>query len=197
MFPRFIKVRSDLLCHLLMHHIESLHLLESPIHFLSKCLSIFSLSFSSCLSDFVFTQPNLIISYVNICFSEREEMIKGEYAAVGGNSPKDRRRKKMLKRIHEYEKFVDNCQRYKEYERQKKNQGKDRRHTLTVLGNRVTLEKLQKRSKSLTSFDKERATWNDRYSVPLLPDFDYKISLDERILLWQSMDADGSFFENV
>ena len=122
-------------------------------------------------------------------------MIKGEYAAVGGNSPKNRRGKKMLMRIHEYEKFVDNCQRYKEYERQKKNQGKDRRHTLTVLGNRVTLEKLQKRSKSLTSFDKERATWNDRYSVPLLPDFDYKISLDERILLWQSMDADGSFFE--
>ena len=120
-------------------------------------------------------------------------MIKGEYAAVGGNSPKDRRRKKMLKRIHEYEKFVDNCQRYKEYERQKKNQGKERRHTLTVLGNRVTLEKLQKRSKSLTSFDKEMATWNDRYSVPLLPDFDYNITLNERILLWQSIE--GSILE--
>ena len=122
-------------------------------------------------------------------------MIKGEYAAVGGNSPKDRRRKKMLKRIHEYEKFVDNCQRYKEYERDKKNEGNERRHTLAVMGIRLPTEKLPKRSKSLPSFEKERATWNDRYSVPLLPDFDYKISLDERILLWQSMDADGSFFE--
>ena len=56
-------------------------------------------------------------------FSEHEAMMKGEYAAaVGGKCPKDRRRRRMLKRIHEYEKFVDNCERYKEYEREKKEQ---------------------------------------------------------------------------
>ena len=120
--------------------------------------------------------------------------MKGEYAAAVGGSgktPKDRKRRRRLKRIHEYEKFVDNCQRYKDYEQDMKDQGDGRRHTLAVVGNCLEKETLPKRSKSLESFKKERATWNDRYSVPLLPDYDYKISLNERILLWQSQSMEG------
>ena len=101
----------------------------------------------------------------------------------------------MLKRIHEYEKFVDNCERYKEYEREKKEQENERRHTLAVLGNRLPKETLPRRSKSLPVFNKERETWTDRYSVPLLPDYDYKISLNDRILIWQSQSGEGSFFK--
>jgi hypothetical protein len=83
-------------------------------------------------------------------------MLKGEYAAaVAGKSPKDRRRKRMLKRIHEYENFIDNCERYKVYEREKKEQGNERRHTLAVLGNRLQKEYLPRRSKSLQAFNKE------------------------------------------
>jgi coenzyme F420-reducing hydrogenase alpha subunit len=123
-------------------------------------------------------------------------MMKGEYAsAVGGKSPKDKRRRRMLKRINEYEKFADNCERYKEYYTEKKEEGNERRHTLAVLGNRLTKETLPRRSKSLEAFNKERETWNDRYSVPLLPDYDYQISLDERILLWQSQSVEGFFFK--
>jgi hypothetical protein len=123
-------------------------------------------------------------------------MIKGEYAAaVGGKCPKGRRRQGMLKRIHEYEKFVDNCERYKEYEREKKEQGNERRYTLAVLGNRLPKETFPRRSKSLQAFNKERETWNERYSVPLLPDYDYKISLNERILLWQSQSLEGFFLK--
>ena len=88
-------------------------------------------------------------------------MMKGEYAAAsGGKCPKDRRRQRMLKRIHEYEKFVDNCERYKEFFREKKEEGNERRNTLAVLGNRLTKETLPRRSKSLEEFNKERESWN-------------------------------------
>ena len=81
-------------------------------------------------------------------------MMKGEYAAAsGGKCPKDRRRQRMLKRIHEYEKFVDNCERYKEYEREKKELGNERRHTLAVLGNRLPKSTLPKRSRILEAFN--------------------------------------------
>ena len=101
----------------------------------------------------------------------------------------------MLKRIHEYEKFVDNCERYKEYEREKQEQGNERRHTLAFLGNRLPKETLPRISKSLQAFNKERNTWNGRYSVPLLPDYHYQISLNERILLWQSQSGEGFFLK--
>ena len=67
--------------------------------------------------------------------------------------------------------------------------------TLAVLGNRLPKETLPMRSKSLPVFNKERETWTDRYSVPLLPDYDYKISLNDRILIWQSQSGEGFFFK--
>ena len=47
-------------------------------------------------------------------------MLKGEYAEVCGKDAKGVRRKKMLKRIHEYEKFLENCNRMKKIENEKK-----------------------------------------------------------------------------
>ena len=140
-----------------------------------------------------FIKYKIIVRYSR----EREEMIKGEYAAaVGGKATsKDRRKRRMLRRIHEYEKFVDNCQRYKQYERMKKEKVRERRHTLAVVGNWVQKEALPRRSRSMESFNKERETWTDRYSVPLLPDYDYKISLNERILLWQSQSVEEVFLK--
>ena len=47
-------------------------------------------------------------------------MIKGEYAEVCGKDSKDARRKKMLKRIHEYDKVLENCNRLKELKKKSK-----------------------------------------------------------------------------
>ena len=117
-------------------------------------------------------------------------MIKGEFAAVGGKTPKDRRKLRMLKRIHEYEKFVENCQRYKEFDRERKNKGKIRRHTLAVIGTTEIVETELRKWKSLDFVLKEKQTWNERYSVPLMLDYNYKLSLTEKILFWQSKSED-------
>ena len=52
-----------------------------------------------------------------LLFREQEAKIKGEYSDLKGKAPKDIRRLKMLKRIQQYERFVENCERYKEFEK--------------------------------------------------------------------------------
>ena len=52
-------------------------------------------------------------------FREQEALLKGEYAEVCGKDSKDVRRKKMLKRIHEYEKSLESCNRLKKIEEKK------------------------------------------------------------------------------
>ena len=55
--------------------------------------------------------------------SEQEAKIKGEYSDLKGKTPKDIRMLKAMKRIHQYEKFVENCERYKQFEQSKKATG--------------------------------------------------------------------------
>ena len=52
-------------------------------------------------------------------FREKEAMAKGEYTDNDGNIPLDIKKKRTLKRIHEWEKFEANCQMLKEKNDQK------------------------------------------------------------------------------
>ena len=51
---------------------------------------------------------------------EKEAMAKGEYSDNDGNMPLDIKKKRTLKRIHEWEKFEENCQMLKEKNVEKK-----------------------------------------------------------------------------
>ena len=123
-------------------------------------------------------------------FREQEAKIKGEYSDLKGKAPKDIKRFKMLKRIQQYERFVENCERYKEFEKSKRDKKLvDRRYSMVDPVNQRPVEKIVKRSKSLLPFPQDReykeAKQKDRYSLPELPECDQNFTLDEKILIWQ------------
>ena len=48
-------------------------------------------------------------------FRDNDAKIKGAYQSVSGNTPKDIRKRKRMRRIEEYTKFKANCQRLKKF----------------------------------------------------------------------------------
>ena len=48
-------------------------------------------------------------------FRDNDAKIKGAYQSVSGNTPKDIRKKKRMRRIEEYTKFKANCPRLKKF----------------------------------------------------------------------------------
>ena len=122
-----------------------------------------------------------------LLFREQEAKIKGEYSDLKGKAPKDIRRLKMMKRIQQYERFVENCERYKEFEKSKRDKELVVRRNSMLDGlNQRSIEKMMKRSKSFPH-DREykEAKQKDRYSLPELPECDQNFTLDEKILIWQ------------
>ena len=122
-----------------------------------------------------------------LLFREQEAKIKGEYSDLKGKAPKDIRRLKMMKRIQQYERFVENCERYKEFEKSKRDKELVVRRNSMVDGlNQRSIEKMMKRSKSFPH-DREykESKQKDRYSLPELPECDQNFTLDEKILIWQ------------
>ena len=124
-------------------------------------------------------------------FREQEAKIKGEYSDLKGKAPKDIKKLKMLKRIQQYERFVENCERYKEFEKSKRDKELVIRRNSMVDGmDQRPIEKIVKRSQSLLPFLHDReykeAKQKDRYSLPELPECDQNFTLDEKILIWQS-----------
>ena len=115
-------------------------------------------------------------------FREQEAKIKGEYSDLKGKAPKDIKRLNMLKRIQQYERFVENCERYREFEKSKRDK------ELVVRRNSI-VKKILKRSKCLLLFPHDRkykeVKQKDRYSLPELPECDQNFTLDEKILIWQ------------
>ena len=122
---------------------------------------------------------------------EQEAMIKGEYAEVCGKDPKDVKKRKLLKRIHEYEKFLANCNRMKETEKNNQEQlKKKRRHTMIEGMYTEPMFSVLIRSKSLSYLEviqtSEDTRKTDRFSLPPLPDYDSSLNLQDKIILWQS-----------
>ena len=118
-------------------------------------------------------------------------MIKGEYADVCGKDSKGQRRKKMLKRIHEYEKFLENCNRLKKIEKEKQEKLKKMRRNTMIEGMFLKpMFSVLIRSKSLSYLEiiqpSEEERKMERFSLPPLPDYDSTLNLEDKILLWQS-----------
>ena len=123
---------------------------------------------------------------------EQEAMIKGEYAEVCGSvkDSKDVKRKKMLKRIHEYEKFLENCNRLKRIEDEKKEKMRKLRRNTMIDGMLMKpMVSVMIRSKSLSYLEiiqpSEEERKLERFSLPPLPDYDTGLALEDKILLWQ------------
>ena len=116
-----------------------------------------------------------------------------EYAGGSGanKDSKDIRKKKMLKRIHEYEKFLANCNRLKAIDKEKREKlQKKRRHTILEGMHTEPMFSVLIRSKSLSYLEiiqtNEDTKKTDRFSLPPLPDYDSTLNLEDKILLWQS-----------
>ena len=110
-------------------------------------------------------------------FREQEAMIKGEYAEVcgAGKDSKGAKRKKMLRRIHEYEKFLENCNRLKKVEEEKQETLKKKRINTMIDGMFMKpMFSLLIRSKSLSYLEiiqpGEEEKKLERFSMPPLPD---------------------------
>ena len=121
-------------------------------------------------------------------FREQEAKIKGEYSDLKGKAPKDIKRLNMLKRIQQYERFVENCERYKEFEKSKRDEELVvRRNSMQDGLNKRPIEKIMKRSKSLVPFPHDReykeVKQKDSYSLPELPECDQNFTLAEKILI--------------
>ena len=123
-------------------------------------------------------------------------MIKGEWAEAVG--PKGTRKHRQMRRIEEYEKFMNNCRIVKErldVERARREKERVRRRNTVIEGMRTSPEySLLIRAKSLTYLDVVQ-TSNDhcspnktdqRFSMPPLVDCNSNLDLEDKILLWQS-----------
>ena len=93
-------------------------------------------------------------------------------------------------RIEQYERFVENCEMFKEMQKSKR--GKDivvRRNSMVEGASTCQVKKVTLRSKSLLHLSQaceyKEAKKKDRYSLPELPERDPNFTLDERVLLWQ------------
>ena len=102
----------------------------------------------------------------------------------------------MVKRIKQYEKFVENCERYKKFEKLK--QQKElmvRRNSMVDGMNQDPVQRVIKRSRSLSPFPQDKkykdAKKRDRYSLPEFLEADSLFTLDEKIICLQS--CGGSF----
>ena len=63
----------------------------------------------------------MLMVLTNIPFyREKEAMAKGEFVYEDGKIPSDVKKKEILKRIHEWERFEANCQMLKDLEKEKK-----------------------------------------------------------------------------
>ena len=103
---------------------------------------------------------------------------------------------KTLKRIQEYEKFEVNCQMIKELEKgQRASVSRDvlyRRNTIMVDEAKKTEERqaILRRAKSIANpknlSPEEELKPRESFSMPVLPDVDEHISLDDKIILWRT-----------
>ena len=116
-----------------------------------------------------------------------------EYAGVSGSKKDSKgvRKKKMLKRIHEYEKFLANCNRLKAIDMEKREKLKKKRRNTMIEGMHTEpMFSVLISSKSLSYLEiiqtNEDARKTDRFSLPPLPDYDSTLNLEDKILLWQS-----------
>ena len=120
--------------------------------------------------------------------------MNGEYTEEEGKMPPKIKKMKTLKRIQEYEKFEANCQMIKEMEKEQRSSVS--RHVMhrhnTIMADkyrrseekRVKLRRAHSHtdqaSKSLTTEER------DSFSMPVLPDVEEDISLDDKIQLWRN-----------
>ena len=103
---------------------------------------------------------------------------------------------KTLKRIQEYEKFEANCQMIKELEKDRRTNGSksvvDRRNTIMVdeAKNRKEKRANFRRAQSISNptylSPQEEPHHRESFSLPVLPDLDENISLDDKIILWRT-----------
>ena len=110
--------------------------------------------------------------------------------------PAKMKKMKTLKRIQEYEKFEVNCQMIKELEKGKRTSvSRDvlyRRNTIMVDEAKKTEERqaILRRAKSIAnpknSSPEQDIQPRESFSMPVLPDVDEHISLDDTIILWRT-----------
>ena len=102
---------------------------------------------------------------------ETESLLKGEYMDVEqdevGAKPQQRSKKRMLKRIEEYERFEANCQRLRQQRAMKKNK---------------KTEKEREREKRSYSLDTGRRE---------LSSLEVSLTLEEKMTLWRREDGGG------
>ena len=126
---------------------------------------------------------------------EKEAILKGEYTDEEGQMPAKIKKMKTLKRIEEYEKFEANCQMMKELEKEKRvSMSRDvmqRRNTIMVEGEKRTEERKVKlrRANSIPSplelSPEPEFEHRGSFSMPVLPDEEEHISLDDKIIQWR------------
>ena len=131
-----------------------------------------------------------------LCCREKEAILKGEYSEEEGQMPAKIKKMKTLKRIQEYEKFEVNCQMIKELEKgQRASVSRDvlyRRNTIMVDEAKKTEERqaILRRAKSIANpknlSPEEELKPRESFSMPVLPDVDEHISLDDKIILWRT-----------
>ena len=133
---------------------------------------------------------------LGLCCREKEAILKGEYSEEEGQMPAKIKKMKTLKRIQEYEKFEVNCQMIKELEKgQSTSVSRDvlyRRNTIMVNEAKKTEERRAnlRRAKSIANpknlSPEDEIQPRESFSMPVLPDVDEHISLDDKIILWRT-----------
>ena len=111
-------------------------------------------------------------------YRDQDAKIKGQYQEVGGKTPKDVRKKKMLRRIHEYRKFKANCQRLKEFIKTKQELEEHR-----DFPQKVKIE-FERRSKSYEKNNFHNIGFQQRNCFSM-PNLNKNLSLRETIQLWR------------
>ena len=122
-------------------------------------------------------------------FRERQTIMNGDCVEEEGKVKK----KKIMKRINEWERFEANCARIRELEgendslhpetetREQINQILDRMKSKSV-----KRTKSQRRPYSISCTPKELSQQNKGKSVSILPEVEDNMSLDDKILLWRT-----------
>ena len=126
---------------------------------------------------------------------EKEAILKGAYSEEEVQMPSKIKKMKTLKRIQEYEKFEVNCQMIKELEKGQRTSVSrdvlDRRNTIMVHKAKKTEERRAnlRRAKSIANPNlspEDEIQPRESFSMPVLPDVDEHISLDDKIILWRT-----------
>ena len=113
-------------------------------------------------------------------YRDKDAKIKEKYQDVGGNEPKDIRKRKMLRRIHEYKKFKENCQRLKQFIREKQEFEKN-----DYIEPEMKIE-LNRRTNSFTlNTDRFKTNGHWMRNCFSMPNLKQNLTLQETILLWR------------